>query len=442
MNDLVTKEIEKISSLNGVEQFTAICDLHKDQDDDSLFPIKVAIELRNKAEFNLCDKILEIYRQFQEISVYATYELAVSRALQGDPRGSITSLHSIDTKKRSLKHWGLLSVQYARIGKYDKSLECFRAMTKGKPPNQEVLAMVDFCSYLNNYDCTAAELLFSDVDKVVISQTPQEVAESIISCIDSGRPYSLVRFGDGEGAWLSLDFGDEVQYQNLYRANRKEFVRNWFAKEQLVDNPAFVAHISQLDAALLNADHIGLPSLSWIRHEYKIASRRGISSLVNILRKLELLHKSGRSIPNGCNQMIHVDLLRYNLFDPILTNRKKVVVVSCHQELPALLSEKFSIKDVSLIKVPGSQQFKSVLGTDAAEGVHYPDRFTEICVLLEKIAPGTIALVGAGPLGKIYCNIVKRSGGIAIDIGSVADVWMKKVTRPFDKSIYDLSLAP
>ena len=38
-------------------------------------------------------------------------------------------------------------------------------------------------------------------------------------------------------------------------------------------------------------------------------------------------------------------------------------------------------------------------------------------------------LVAAGFLGKIYCNEIKNKGGISIDIGSTADIWMGYSTR-------------
>ena len=44
---------------------------------------------------------------------------------------------------------------------------------------------------------------------------------------------------------------------------------------------------------------------------------------------------------------------------------------------------------------------------------------------------GEVFLVGAGFLGKIYCQTIKNLGGIALDIGSAADYWMGYQTRPF-----------
>ncbi|MDY6885713.1 MAG: hypothetical protein SWL02_18320 [Pseudomonadota bacterium] len=46
---------------------------------------------------------------------------------------------------------------------------------------------------------------------------------------------------------------------------------------------------------------------------------------------------------------------------------------------------------------------------------------------------GHVYLVGAGILGKVYCHQIKKSGGIALDVGSVPDVWVGKPSREYQK---------
>ena len=60
----------------------------------------------------------------------------------------------------------------------------------------------------------------------------------------------------------------------------------------------------------------------------------------------------------------------------------------------------------------------------------YPDTYDKIC---EQISPkeGELWLIGAGFLGKIFCDIVKQRGGIAIDIGAVTDAWSGYFTRDY-----------
>ena len=44
---------------------------------------------------------------------------------------------------------------------------------------------------------------------------------------------------------------------------------------------------------------------------------------------------------------------------------------------------------------------------------------------------GAPYLVGAGLMGKLICDQIRRSGGFAIDIGSVFDGWVEKNTRAY-----------
>ena len=36
---------------------------------------------------------------------------------------------------------------------------------------------------------------------------------------------------------------------------------------------------------------------------------------------------------------------------------------------------------------------------------------------------GRLWLVAAGMLGKVYCDVIRNAGGIAVDVGHTADMW-------------------
>ena len=64
-----------------------------------------------------------------------------------------------------------------------------------------------------------------------------------------------------------------------------------------------------------------------------------------------------------------------------------------------------------------------------AQKAHFPDYFNDLCSSISVAYKGEVFLVAAGFLGKIYCNIIKEQGGIALDIGSAADYWLNYNTR-------------
>jgi len=43
---------------------------------------------------------------------------------------------------------------------------------------------------------------------------------------------------------------------------------------------------------------------------------------------------------------------------------------------------------------------------------------------------GTLVIVGAGFLGKLYCDAAKNSGAVALDFGSAFDILAGMSTRP------------
>ena len=61
---------------------------------------------------------------------------------------------------------------------------------------------------------------------------------------------------------------------------------------------------------------------------------------------------------------------------------------------------------------------------------HWPDGFSTIMERLDvDIVPGDLVLVGAGVLGKLYCEQARLRNGVALDLGSVFDGWQGLLTR-------------
>ena len=87
--------------------------------------------------------------------------------------------------------------------------------------------------------------------------------------------------------------------------------------------------------------------------------------------------------------------------------------------------------------MPEEKAYADVIGSNGVAGPHFPDRFTAIMAdIAASPQQRRVWLVAAGILGKLYCDAVRRSGGVAIDIGSIADGWCGKLTRP---TFHDIS---
>jgi hypothetical protein len=185
---------------------------------------------------------------------------------------------------------------------------------------------------------------------------------------------------------------------------------------------------------------VGIPYQAWLRHEYAIASTRGIPSLVNLLRAL-------RDRPYGeatsfCEQGVHRELHLSGALARILREERRIGLVSCHPELPDLLADHFGLDEVEFHRVPG-EVGRAAFITGAGElGVHYPEAFRATDAALARPHDGRVFLVAAGILGKFYAITIKRNGGIALDVGSLVDAWLRRRTRPDYSDRLALPAAP
>jgi hypothetical protein len=123
-----------------------------------------------------------------------------------------------------------------------------------------------------------------------------------------------------------------------------------------------------------------------------------------------------------CSAWIHWELLATGALNKILSEISEVALVTSKPELGQLVARRF---DVSTSTVIVPEKHVVVPGP----GEHIPYRYRTIRSELN-FPPGTLVLVGAGIPGKVYCQWLKESGCVAIDVGSIFDAWVGKASRP------------
>jgi hypothetical protein len=111
------------------------------------------------------------------------------------------------------------------------------------------------------------------------------------------------------------------------------------------------------------------------------------------------------------------------LYRPLLSNLKFLGLITS-RDLRAPLSQLFNIDHIELYQIKGEKRFPGDVQED-----HYPEHFEWLKSNIQVPFKGAVFLVGAGGLGKIYCDVIKQKGGIAIDIGSIFDAWAKVKSR-------------
>ena len=235
-------------------------------------------------------------------------------------------------------------------------------------------------------------------------QSVSQVTTSLKSAIDNKTPFSLLRIGDGEGDVI------------LKNKNCGKRLTGWTGvKFSDADAHALADKIIQ---ACLNADIVGVPCPTMMRNQpqYTGSWQRAQDAVV----------KNGYYTGKLTSAYIHYDI-DYSLLDG-----QDVLFISCHdlsqkiREYGSKSVEGFII-DSDYKRLPASKQ-------NTAPKKHYPKQYNQINKWLDK-CKGKVVLIAAGGLGKIYCNWVKEKGGIAIDIGSVADSWMGVGSRSYFKKV-------
>lgn len=231
-------------------------------------------------------------------------------------------------------------------------------------------------------------------------------AKEVLDILMKGEPVSLIRAGDGEK--LILD--SNTSYSAL------ELASTAVLKRQMGYEPP-LNHIKEIRENLIKAysecDIIGIPCHTQPTSKHWQEVKGTLDANVPV-------HSE-----TYCSTDVGYDFLNAGYFHELLGGRKHVHYISC-RNLDKQLQKTFTIHQANLFQIAPEKKFTSTyVGPN-----HYPDQFNKVQRWMDRVCPeGDICLVGAGVIGKIYCNWFKERGGIAMDIGSIADEWAGAVTR-------------
>lgn len=249
----------------------------------------------------------------------------------------------------------------------------------------------------------------------------RELIEYFRSAIRSKIPFSFIRIGDGEGAFITPkggDFKDRSLYFNM-----------WFGKEMTHADSEL---LEELEVKFLaNADVVGIPGIKRMFEDFSVPSSFKDRALVPIFERLKGLYRSAPSSVVLTSAFAHVDLLKSGDWALLLANLPRITVISGHKEkdLCDVLKSQWSVEVESYIQIAPEFKFRQQLDADV-NIEHYPQQFGEIVEAISGATQfGKVYLIGAGFLGKYYCSLVKQNGGIALDVGSAFDYLMSFKTR-------------
>ncbi|MEI6830339.1 MAG: WcbI family polysaccharide biosynthesis putative acetyltransferase [Synechococcaceae cyanobacterium ELA445] len=239
----------------------------------------------------------------------------------------------------------------------------------------------------------------------IAPDTIDSILQRIISALNKGEGFSLIRLGDGEGVFL-LGRRPNVGGATL---NGKRIEPRLAANRGELQGGEHQALIQRFVCAIEDADWVGIADLPQCLH--------GPKELVTVAQGLathwqgRVAHFAPKLVPGGWH--IHNSLLAAGCYErPPFNCVSGLIAPSIPQGLKGQPIQHFLI--------PGEHWFRK----DAAgEDAHYPVIY-EQCLewIAHTVQPHQLWLVGAGILGKIYCQAIRAQGGVAIDVGSVIDL--------------------
>lgn len=265
--------------------------------------------------------------------------------------------------------------------------------------------------------------------------TADDVEAVIIDAIYRSKPLSLIRYFDGEGAFFKAK-----NWTDRYCKERMEY---YFGSGDYSKQDAI--HIRQtIMDSIDGCDIIGIPNIDIVKQVITFAGlycdwdfeklpnlkRRlnkhiDCSSAWRIISAFQFVCTSLSSESKYTIKDIHYDLVRSGGLYRIIDAANDVRLITS-QPVSPLLSRIFGKKFICYDIPCRALDLEVSVSTK-----HYPSHNLFMRNKLQHIDfKGVVVLVGAGPLGKEYCSIVKNKGGIAIDIGAVFDSWINFLTRP------------
>jgi hypothetical protein len=246
----------------------------------------------------------------------------------------------------------------------------------------------------------------------------QRLVDRIKESVTEAKPLSLLRLGDGE-AYAYPPVPMEGFPPSIFEEDDISFELNWWkARPTAQVRDDLVARIRQ---AVEHCDILGFPSVYRIIRDLPPPHRR-YGELRNQRAFARLLDALGESIPLDQKLLTEERCHRIKgaLDAPLIFElggmAESVVLVS---SWPHLSSRFPSGTKIETIAVPPETAEIKVFDT-------YPG-------IVEKVRasskPGTLVLVGAGIVGKIFAHEAKMCGAVALDVGSLLDYMMERKTR-------------
>jgi hypothetical protein len=244
----------------------------------------------------------------------------------------------------------------------------------------------------------------------------------------------MIRVNDAEGGLLHLGVADEARWSELYWRSRREFlITFYFGDDSRMLDPEWLRLAQQYNAAVRTADCLAAHMPWGLQVVYHYGSVRNVPACFNIVRYLERWAQEPGFRSGSvalADSLVNQEMRRSGGLDRLLATLDRVALVTWNPELPEALKRRFGFKEVIHHRTTG--EARTVPGS---RGESQEEAHARLTAELSQAEPGLLYLVAGGIPGKVYCDVIKRAGGVALDIGAVVDVWMNVRGREYAEDL-------
>lgn len=260
-----------------------------------------------------------------------------------------------------------------------------------------------------------------------------DVSKSISHQVKQGEPLSLIRLGDGEGLLLSMtaespesDFKYMASHLGPLGMNVEVVINLRDALVKAIQGSDIIGVRDDIVNVNFQADFFSLPEVDFLAEFRKDFKLRDAERRLNYhsSRRIASLHKCLGEIDfhaqtQFCSAWIHYDFHSSGQIFDLLKQQQRIGLITCHSELKGLLKDLFELS-VKHVEIP--DMYRDMPGHPSPSG--YISQLENVLTQQLVEHPGMVYIVGGGLYGKLYCNLIKSQGGIAIDLGSLFDAWL------------------
>lgn len=288
-------------------------------------------------------------------------------------------------------------------GPSDLTVRHGRATRLAQRCNIDETSATDVLSYISNLPSPTNRHLDWTDPEATDPGWIKALLDRIASAKSKQQGLSIIRLGDGEGLYLHRAFGSVDGYQ---RREPLEFP----------DDPPEYRHDKMhlaLARAIRRADLCLVPDLRYLVH----GPIGGVAVFQWLL---------GSGVPTD-NLVAGPVFFGFDLEALGLTDRLISMATGVIGPVDPAGLEVFGGKTVQWHRVPSSDY-------PGNPESHLRDSLPRI--VGERFKPGEVWLVAAGMPGKIYCQAIKDSGAVAVDVGSVMDLWAGRTETRFNARLH------